>query len=176
MSDVDDRREKLRAHFEEQRQLPLTELSEADIRAKFIDPLFVQALGWPEQQIRRERHTTGGEYIDYECGRPITFFLVEAKRAATPFKFPTSTHRRTFQLAGLFQGDASLKAACEQAARYCQDEGIKYAVVSSGVQLVIFTAIRTDRPWRKGEALSSEAPTKSFEILANSGTSFRTLR
>lgn len=79
--------------------------------------------------------------------------MIEAKRVATAFRFPASTHRRTLQLATLFQADPSLKQACEQAARYCQDEGIPYAVVTNGNQLLVFKAVRTDRPWRKGQAL-----------------------
>lgn len=167
MSDVDDRRRAFQAHLEAHRQMPLA-LSEADVRAKLIDPLFVAALGWPETQIRRERHTSGGDYIDYEFGDPVVFFLVEAKRTGPQFSFTNSTHRRTFQLSGLFQGDAALKEACEQAARYCQDEAIPYAVVTNGLQVIVFRAVRTDRPWRKGEALvfrSSEELLKEFGEL-----------
>jgi len=152
MSDIDDRKRGFQAHLEAHKQMPLA-LTESDVRAKLIDPLFVAALGWPEQQIRRERYTTGGEFIDYEFGEPIVFFLAEAKRSGPQFSFPKTTHRRTFQLIGLFQSDPSLKDACEQAARYCQDEGISFAVVTNGLQLLVFRPIRTDRPWRKGEAL-----------------------
>ncbi|MEZ4370542.1 MAG: hypothetical protein R3B07_06945 [Polyangiaceae bacterium] len=153
MTDVDTRRQRLENHFRNHPQLPLTPMSEADVRSKLIDPLFVDCLGWPETQIRRERHTDGGGYIDYEFGTSITFFLVEAKRDTARFKFAQATHRRDPQLAGLMSNDPALKEACEQAARYCQDEGIPYAIVTNGRQLIMFNAVRTDRPWRKGTAL-----------------------
>ena len=40
------------------------DLSEADTRAKIIDPLFLDILGWTEDDIRRESHVHKG-YLDY---------------------------------------------------------------------------------------------------------------
>jgi hypothetical protein len=140
--------------FEASTQLLFSEtLTEADVRATVIDPLFVTSLGWPEEQIRREKHTVSGDYVDYEFGRPNTLLIVEAKRATKPFRVPQQTHRRTFSINALVAGDPQLKEAIEQAAGYCQDEGVAHAAVTNGIQLVVFKAVRTDRPWRKGEAL-----------------------
>ena len=153
MGDIDERRARLRASFEVSPQLLLTEtLTEADVRAKIIDPLFVLGLGWPEDQIRRERQTGGGEFIDYEFGRPNTLMVVEAKRATNLFELPQRTISRTFAVSGLMAADKELKKAIEQVAGYCHDEGFPYAAVTNGIQLVLFKAVRTDRPWRKGEA------------------------
>jgi hypothetical protein len=167
MSDIDERRIALRAAYEGSTQLLLQEtLSEADVRAKIIDPLFCVGLGWPEEQIRRERQTGSGEFIDYECGRPNTLVVVEAKRATKPFAMPQITHRRTFALSGLIAADKDLKEAVEQVARYCQDEGCSHAAVTNGIQLVIFKALRSDRPWRKGEALVFRSPEEILDGFA----------
>lgn len=163
MSDIDERRDQLKTALNDAKQLDLQFLSEADVRAKLIDPLFVRALGWPEEQIRRERHTTAGEFIDYECGKPSSYFVIEAKKAQAAFRLPTLTHRRTFAIAGLIAGDRALGEALDQAATYCFDEGITYAVVTNGVQLLVFRAMRTDRPWRKGEALVYRSPEELVE-------------
>lgn len=124
MSEIDDRREALRQRLALVNELLLREnLTEEDVRAKLIDPLFVHALGWPEAVIRREQHTTSGERIDYSFGHPAVYFLLEAKRADTPFTFPAPTVRKTHVIQSLAAKDKSLGSALDQVARYCQDEG-----------------------------------------------------
>ncbi|MBX3246523.1 MAG: hypothetical protein KF901_05010 [Myxococcales bacterium] len=153
MSDIDSLRDRLERRLLDMRQLSVESMTESDVRAKLIDPLFCSALGWPESQISREDYTTDGEYIDYKCGNPVCYFVIEAKRAAADFQFPNNTHFRYISIQTLASGDPALRDAINQAAKYCFDEGISYGVVTTGVQLLVFRAIRTDRPWRKGKAL-----------------------
>lgn len=157
MSGIDTRCDELKSRLAAIENILLKErLTEADVRAKLIDPLFLHGLGWPEGAIRRERITDRGEFIDYAFGNPIVQFLVEAKRATKPFVLPKASVRKTHNLQKLMQADKGLEKAIDQVARYCQDQGYPYGVLSNGLQLCVFRAIRTDRPWRGGEALVFE--------------------
>src|SRR5437868_4308008 len=59
-------------------------LSESDTRAKFIDPLFRDVLGWSEVEIRREKPAAEG-YADYVLGSDFAYLLIEAKRTRPRF-------------------------------------------------------------------------------------------
>jgi hypothetical protein len=48
--------------------------------------------------------------------------------------------------------DSAIKEAVEQVRQYCDDAGIRYAVVTNGYGWIIFRAIREDLPWREGRA------------------------
>lgn len=55
------------------------QLNEADTRAKLIDPVFKEILGWSEADIRREEPSQHG-WADYVIGGDYAHLLVEAKR------------------------------------------------------------------------------------------------
>ncbi|MBI5549447.1 MAG: hypothetical protein HY901_36635 [Deltaproteobacteria bacterium] len=168
MSEIDDRKALLASLYETMKPLRLTEdLSEADVRAKIVDPLFVQALGWPEPLIRRERHTSSKEFIDYVFGAPVALFLLEAKRASRLFTIPGPTLTTNHVIKELMRTDKALQDAIEQVARYCQDEGYPFAVVSNGIQLCIFRAVRTDKPWKNGQAVVFRSPEEILERFAH---------
>ena len=64
------------------------EVSEADTRAKIIDRILKEVLGWPEECFRREIPVHQG-YIDYLLRvDPRNMLLVEAKREGIPFDIP----------------------------------------------------------------------------------------
>jgi hypothetical protein len=76
-------------------------VSEADTRAKVIDKILTEVLGWPEQAIQRERHVHEG-YLDYELEvHKKHLITVEAKKAGTPFVFPLQERaHRLLKLSG----------------------------------------------------------------------------
>lgn len=128
-------------------------VSEADTRAKIIDKILTEVLGWPEQAIQRERHVHEG-YLDYELEvhkKPL--ITIEAKKAGTPFVFPIQERvHRSLKLSGSILTIPEINEAISQVRKYCDDAGIRYAVATNGYAWIIFRAIREDMGWREGSA------------------------
>lgn len=102
------------------------ELSEADTRSKFIDPIFRECLGWPESEITREDPVAEG-YADYTFGGEFKWFHVEAKRTLPRFTLHIPSRKRRLNLSGAhLLGNKSLKPLIEQAAgsRPARDAGV----------------------------------------------------
>ncbi|MBI2979522.1 MAG: hypothetical protein HYY41_01630, partial [Chloroflexi bacterium] len=128
--------------------------SEADTRAKLIDKVLTQVLGWPEQVIQRERHVNEG-FLDYELEvRHKSLVTIEAKKAGVPFVIPVQERVvRSLKLNGAILTIAPIAEAISQVRKYCDDAGIRYAVATNGCAWIIFRAIREDMGWRDGNAL-----------------------
>ena len=146
-------------------------VSEADTRAKIIDKILTDVLGWPERVIRRERLVHEG-YLDYELEvhkKPL--ITVEAKKAGTPFVFPTQDRvHRSLKLSGSVLTIPEINEAISQVRKYCDDAAIRYAVTTNGYAWIIFRAIREDMGWREGKALvfpSLEYITENFTLFWN---------
>jgi len=130
-----------------------SKLSESDTRSKIIDPLFKECLNWNEEDIIREKGTDSG-YIDYLFMKgDKVLFLLEAKKEGLGFKIPPNFKNRHYVINGTLAKCAELKAAIEQARQYCDDKGIKIAIISNGHQYVIFEAITVGTPWRNGKCI-----------------------
>lgn len=54
------------------------QISESDTRAKLIDPLFKDVLGWNESEIRREAPAAKG-YADYVLGADYPYLHIEVE-------------------------------------------------------------------------------------------------
>lgn len=119
------------------------DLTEADTRAQFIDPV-LSRLGWSQSAIKREPYAGWADskgYIDYLLlidNRPS--FVVEAKRVGRSFSFPeslkkqrTTTYRKLMATAG-----PDLKEALEQCLRYAQHTGAPYACATTGLEWLFF--------------------------------------
>jgi len=134
------------------------QVTEADTRAKVIDTILKEALGWPEQAIRREDNIKRG-YIDYTLSSPSrNLLLVEAKREGIPFDVPKSLQtRRRYKVSGSIRTNENIREAVEQAQHYCVEAAIRYAVVTNGYAWLVFRAIREDKPWREGDILVFES-------------------
>lgn len=146
-------------------------VSEADTRAKVIDKVLVDVLGWSEQHITRERHVHEG-YMDYELGlRERSIITVEAKKAGAPFVFPIQARqRKILKLNGSILTVPEIKEAILQARSYCDNSGIRYAVATNGYAWIIFRAIREDMGWYEGNAIvfpSLEYIEKNFVAFWN---------
>jgi len=127
---------------EELRRWQATDLSEADTRAKVLDRIFKDVLGWGEGAIRRETRTLDGDYLDYWFTSPSNRLVVEAKRAGSYFEMPAGTSLRA-RRDGILSKSPSLHSALQQVVNYCKSEGVPVGVVSNGVQFAVTLAYKT---------------------------------
>ena len=160
------------ADFREERG----KVSEADTRAKVIDRILKDVLQWPEDALSREDHVDSG-FLDYTLrahNRP--YVAVEAKRDGIAFTLPTALDpRRHFTLNGALTTDTAIRDAVAQVRRYCDDQGIRYAVATNGYCWIVFRAIREDLPWKTGPRACPSHPTSTLKrTLRASGIFFRT--
>ncbi len=131
------------------------EASEADTRIKLIDRTIKEVLGWSEGSISREDYTEGEKagYTDYILTvRSKRSMLIEAKRSAVEFALPPKAHHRRLKLSTILKQKGNLADAVKQARTYCDDQNIRYSVLSNGITWVVFRALREDIPWRDGLA------------------------
>lgn len=130
------------------------QVSEADTRAKIIDRILTEALGWPESAFNREAPIHDG-YIDYVLASDVKNILViEAKREGLPFEVPKALEtRKRYKISGSIKTNPVLKEAIEQAQRYCTEVPVRYAVVTNGYSWLVFRALREDISWREGYVL-----------------------
>lgn len=129
------------------------ELSEADTRAKLIDPLFKDVLGWYEADIRREEPLENG-YVDYVLGAQFSYLHIEAKRLTPRFELNVPSGARILELSGPhLLGNASVRPAIDQAAKYASELGSEFAVVTNGDQFIVFRPRLPGRRWRDGRAI-----------------------
>ncbi len=128
-------------------------LSESDTRAKIIDPIFKDCLGWDESDITREENTDSGfiDYIFRDGIRPL--FIIEAKKEGKSFEIPEERTNRKFALNGIISKEKNLMIAIEQAQKYCIDKGSNISIISNGHQFVIFEAFKVGKPWREGKCI-----------------------
>jgi len=130
------------------------QVNEADTRAKVIDRILKEALGWPEDALNRELPVHPG-FLDYmlQTGKR-RHCIIEAKREGMPFDVPKSLKtRKRYKISGSIKTAAEIKEAIEQAHYYCVETAVRYAVVTNGYAWLIFRAIREDIPWRDGDVI-----------------------
>ena len=127
-----------------------TIFNEAETRAKIIDTILRECLGWDEELIRREDHVAPG-FTDYQLlNRDICALVIEAKKTGIYFEIPTTMHKRSYKIGGSITTDKYLLDAMNQVREYCNNIGCKYAAVWNGYQLILFTAITIGKPWTEG--------------------------
>jgi hypothetical protein len=128
-------------------------LSEADTRAKLIDPLFREVLGWAESEITREQPVDTG-YSDYILGSDVAHLLLEAKRTKPRFRIEAPGKSRKLLLDGPhLLGQRKLKPWIQQAQRYASSLGASFAILTNGSQFIIFRPYLPGRSWTTGTAL-----------------------
>lgn len=125
-------------------------LSESDTRAKIIDPIFKDCLGWDEDDISREDPIHKG-FIDYVFKiNDREIFVLEAKRTGRSFTIPKGFKKKRWKISGSISTDNKIKEAIEQAHRYSIESGTTFAVVSNGEQFIIFESFKRYGKWRDG--------------------------
>lgn len=149
-------------------QSDLTELlgtpfNEADTRARFIDTLLFEVLGWrdiPSELIREWTYQEDKQRyaIDYlfTLGKPV--LVVEAKRHLFDFGIPDNSTQTTYRLNGIIQTWAGAWSAITQARKYCDDKGARYALVTNGHSFIAFQAISERGLWQDGTAVVLRTP------------------
>lgn len=131
----------------------LSMLNEADTRAKIIDPIFKDVLGWPETEIRREQASHHG-YSDYILGGDFSHLLVEAKRTRPRFDLVVPSRARELKLDGAhLLSRRRVAEPVRQAQRYANDRGAQFACVTNGYQFVVFKPYLPGRSWETGWAV-----------------------
>jgi hypothetical protein len=124
--------------------------NEADTRAKLIDIILKDCLGWDEDNISREDNLVSGK-TDYQLKiSGICYLVVEAKKEGDYFNIPTTGARRSYKIDGSISSSHNLLDAMNQVRGYCNDIGCKFAAVFNGHQVVIFSAITIGKPWTQG--------------------------
>ncbi|MGD0496728.1 MAG: hypothetical protein ABSB28_11955 [Candidatus Bathyarchaeia archaeon] len=129
-------------------------MSESDSRAKILDPIFKDCLGWTEDDITREEHIHKG-FIDYTFkidDRPV--FVLEAKKVGYSFIISEALKKRRYKINGAISTDKKISEAINQVQAYCTEIGATYAVISNGHQFVIFEAFRRFGKWREGSCVA----------------------
>ena len=105
-------------------------LTEADTRAKIIDPVFEQCLGWNEGDICREPYSNPG-YIDYVFSIDhVRMFVLEAKKIEETFVIPDSFTGRYYVINGAIWNNKKIREAIEQAQKYCISCGVNFGIVN----------------------------------------------
>jgi predicted type IV restriction endonuclease len=119
-----------------------TLVTEADARAKVIDPMFTQVLGWRGSELFAENATSSG-FVDYVFtidGR--SRLIVEAKRDSRTLGIDNRDTGRGYILSGpAFKSEAASEGI-EQAIRYCGSKNAELACVTNGRQWLIFRGNR----------------------------------
>lgn len=128
-------------------------LSEADTRAKLIDPLFKRVLGWSEAEIRREEPVKAG-YVDYVLGSDYSHVLIEAKRAQPRFQLNAPGKPRRLKLSGPhLLGHRKIRDVIHQAQGYASDLGVQFCLIANGSQIIVFRPYLPGKTWKQGTAI-----------------------
>ncbi len=145
-----------------------SEFSESDTRAKILDPIFKDVLGWNEEDIKREEHVHKG-FIDYIFHiNKIPIFVLEAKKVGSSFKIPFSLRNIKYKLSGTITTQKDISEAIEQGARYSQEIGVTYTIISNGKQFLIFESFKRGGIWRDNYCTVF----KSYEEIVDNFTLF----
>ena len=146
-------------------------LSEADTRCKIIDKIFINCLGYDEENFRREPNVDSG-YVDYVVTiNKIPFLIIEAKKNGDVFNIASGHNKRIYKINGSISSNKNLVSAMQQARSYCLDLGVKYAIVSNGFQFVSFIAFLPGKKWNEGNCViynSLDDIKDNFSIFWNS--------
>ncbi len=123
-------------------------LSETDTRCKIIDKLFIEVLGWTEDDIQRERFVQVG-YYDYEISTSIFRFVVEAKKSHVEFLLPEKA--RKVKIKTIYKSN---KDVLDQIRKYVFERGLLYGIITNGNQFIIGKFSNTDGvDWKENEVL-----------------------
>ncbi len=119
-----------------------TVITEADVRLKIIDRVFLEVLSWPHQEILAENAVSSG-FVDYSfavVGRAR--LIVEAKRESVDFGLGARPAKRGFLLNGpVFAGSAA-RPGIDQAIAYCGSKNAELACVTNGNEWIVLRGNR----------------------------------
>lgn len=125
--------------------------TEQDARLQLIDRFLVEVLGWDHAAIKTEPHSPSG-FTDYllRIGDQPRFVL-EAKRTGKALLDTQNQSYRTYKASS-----PALQSAADgikQAAGYCLDHGVEFAVVTTGLVWIAFLPFPPGKSYRDGTAI-----------------------
>jgi len=127
--------------------------TEQDARLQIINRFLTEVLGWDFPDIRTEPHGPSG-YTDYlvsSAGQRR--LVVEAKRIGPLLIDTLNPEMRTYKVGGPALESAS--PGIQQAASYCLDHGVNYAIVTTGFVWIAFIPLPgSGISYREGIAFS----------------------
>ncbi len=116
--------------------------TEADVRLRVVDRVFIEVLGWPREEIHLENQAGDG-FIDYRLTvSGLSRLIVEAKRDSRDLGTRPEASGRFFKLNGPVFALPSIREGIEQAIRYCGHKNAELACVTNGRQWVVFRGNR----------------------------------
>ncbi|MCJ7482127.1 MAG: hypothetical protein MUO31_04095 [Thermodesulfovibrionales bacterium] len=121
--------------------------NEADTRAKIIDQILKECLGWSDRGhiMSREEHVHEG-FLDYRLRTSKDGLILEAKRIGQTFSLPTGlSFKSRISVKNLFQRQVELREMYDQVATYAHECGVQFCALSNGTQWLIFPGVRTDQ-------------------------------
>lgn len=133
-------------------------INEDTTRLRFVDTLFFECLDWDRySQVQTEVNTKDG-IIDYAFSAERRLLVVEAKKVGIAFDLPIEQSQKARPLIRKLEAVISLGTAIEKAvsqvARYSLEEGMPFAAICNGHQVIAFcTQLEPGKGWRKGDAL-----------------------
>lgn len=117
-------------------------VTESDVRAKVIDPIFSEVLGWRASEYLTENATSGG-FVDYIFTIDgLSRLVVEAKRDSRGLEIANRDTGRAYVLSGPVFKSPTAKEGIDQAIRYCGSKNAELACVTNGREWVIFRGNR----------------------------------
>lgn len=150
MNIIDVSKEKLinfKADFE---RYKVQNLTESDTRSKVLDKIFLDILGWGEEDVYREGHTENG-YFDYKLSIPNFQFIVEAKKNYANFIFPDSGGNKLKLKTLINKGNDD---AVTQIRNYLIATGLTTGVISNGHQFIIARFVNQDgTDWKDNDCI-----------------------
>lgn len=125
-------------------ELLATDANEAETRLKIVDRVLFDVLGWTHDDVRVEERATedkSTKFVDYVCTTAIASLVIEAKRVGGAFDDLPNVRR---VLLGRLL-NTSAKDAILQARDYARRISVGFAVVTNGLQWIVFPVNRTDK-------------------------------
>lgn len=126
------------------------DLSESDTRSKVIDKIFVDVLGWNENNITREPYVKATGYYDYIFSTGIFHFIVEAKKNYVDFKLPKKTKTKI----NLLSTDKTNNEVIQQIRNYVTNKNLTYGIITNGKQFIVSSFVSfSGKPWEENECI-----------------------
>lgn len=126
-------------------KLKSNDANEAETRLKIIDDVIFGILGWTkddvevEQRVSEDGNTT---YCDYIIKTVSSALIIEAKKIGVVFNTVERDYKMKLTKSAV-SGD--LGDAIIQAREYCRKLSVPFAIVTNGLQWIIFPANRIDQ-------------------------------
>ena len=126
-------------------ELKLSDANEAATRLKVVDRVLREILGWTDNDIFPEEHTSEDgrhTFADYVLKTANVGVVVESKKIGSTFVNPSSKRKERLNK-GFVSGEVG--DAIIQARDYCRSLGIDFSVITNGDSWIIFPAQRHDQ-------------------------------